>query len=150
MDLIANLLKSEPPSPSRQLTNQRIYTTGFEGREVTDLPELLTALDALLIDIRFSPAERPLKWRKDYLKLLLKNRYRHIPLLGNRPHNAEPNKFAIHNLFVGIKIIINLKVNLVLMCECRSAESCHRRIISEELSRQNIIVEELSDWNKRI
>ena len=80
MDLTANLLEADPTPVSEQ----RIYTTGYEGREVTDLPGLLKHLDAILIDIRFIPPDRPLKWRKDYLKLLLRKRYMHVPVLGNR------------------------------------------------------------------
>jgi uncharacterized protein (DUF488 family) len=148
MDLIANLLKPDPGSASgvaRQLTNQRIYTTGYEGREVTDLPVLLNSLDAVLVDIRFSPGERPLKWRKDYLKLLLKKRYLHIPSLGNR-HQPSPEKIAIQNLALGIKIITELKVNVLLMCECKTEASCHRRAIAEELRKQGIRADEIEDW----
>ena len=141
--MIKNLLETDPiPSPE-----QRIYTTGYEGREVTDLPELLTNLDAVLVDIRFSPAERPLKWRKDYLKLLLKNRYLHVPSLGNRHQPSSEKKIAIQNLALGIKIITELKVNVLLMCECKTEESCHRRLIAEELRKQGIRAEELEDWS---
>jgi hypothetical protein len=130
MNLTANLLEVDP----RPLSAQRIYTTGYEGREVTDLPNLLKYLDAILIDIRFSPPERPLKWRKDYLKLLLKKRYLHIPSLGNRAHEVS-KRIAIQNMTLGIKIMTELKVNVVLMCECKSEETYHRRIISEESRR---------------
>lgn len=102
MDLTANLLEADP-SP---LSEQRVCTTGYEGREVTDLPNLLKCLDAILIDIRFSPTERPLKWRKDYLKLLLRKRYLHVPSLRNRAH-TETDRIAIQNFTLGIKIIIN-------------------------------------------
>jgi hypothetical protein len=68
MDLLAKLLK-----PENQITEvQRIYTISCKGREVTELPKLLTELDAILVDVRFSPNKASLEWRKDYLKLLLK------------------------------------------------------------------------------
>jgi hypothetical protein len=143
MDLSRNLSEADPPPAFEQ----RIYTTGYEGREVTLLPGLLTRLDAVLIDIRFAPPERPIQWRKDYLKLLLKHRYRHVPLLGNRPH-SEPGKFALHNPALGIKIITRLQANLVLMCECKNAEQCHRLEISNKLQEQGISPKEISSWDE--
>ena len=93
MNLIENLLESDP----KPISEQRIYMTGYEGREVTLLPELLKHLDAILIDIRFSHSERPIQWRKDYLKLLLKGRYLHVPNLGNRAAERS-GKVSIQNL----------------------------------------------------
>src|SRR6476661_5630923 len=113
MKLVENLLQGEVYSKP----DQKIYTTGFEGREVTALPLLLDRLEAILVDIRFTPAGMPLKWSKEYLKLLLKNKYLHIPNLGNRSYK-EPRKIAIQNLALGIKIITELRVNVMLMCEC--------------------------------
>lgn len=141
MNPIKNLLESDPSAA----TEQKIYTTGYEGREVTFLPGLLKHLDAVLIDIRFTPLERPIQWRKDYLKLLLKGRYLHVPNLGNRAPESS-GKVSIQNLALGIKVITELKVNVLLMCECKTEESCHRRVINEELKGQGIRVEELTDW----
>jgi hypothetical protein len=145
MDSSRNLLQSDPTPVSEQ---QRIYTTGYEGREVTDLPALLTRLDAILIDIRFAPSDRPIQWRKDYLKLLLKQRYLHVPLLGNRPQ-SEPGKFALHNPVLGIKIITRLEANILLMCVCKRAEQCHRLEISNKLKNQRIYTEEINSWEEK-
>jgi uncharacterized protein (DUF488 family) len=141
MNLVENLLQGEIYSKP----DQKIYTTGFEGREVTALPQLLSRLEAILIDIRFAPAGMPLKWSKEYLKLLLKRKYLHVPSLGNRSYK-ETGKIAIQNLALGIKIITELRVNVLLMCECKQEEFCHRRQIKEKLKVQGVEVEEITNW----
>ena len=124
---------------------QRIYTTGFEKMRVTDLPELLAVLDAILIDVRFQPPEKPLEFSKNYLKLLLKNSYYHVPVLGVRAENPNGGT-AIQNIALGVKIVRELPHNVVLMCACAAPENCHRRIIAQKLIEQNLTVQEISDW----
>ena len=123
------------------------YTTGSAGKDFTLLPKLLDYLDAILIDIRFAPINgKEIHWRKDYLKLLLKKRYRHVPHLGNRPSKNSASS-SIQNLSLGVKIIVEMKANILLMCECPSIEECHRLIISQSLRKQGFETEEISDWN---
>ena len=50
---------------------QKIYMTGYGGKNIADLKPMLDALDAVLIDIRFAPHSDILHWRKMYLKVLL-------------------------------------------------------------------------------
>jgi uncharacterized protein (DUF488 family) len=142
MDLIKNILESEP----LETTSQRIYITSFQGREVTDLPDLLNTLDAILVDVRFAPERTPLKWSKEYLKLLLKNKYLHIPNLGNR--SSKEGRIAIQNLRLGIKVITELQVNILLMCRCAIEEDCHRKKIIEKLKEQGSDVTEIHDWQR--
>ncbi|MCU1290104.1 MAG: hypothetical protein JWN60_2333 [Acidobacteria bacterium] len=141
MNLQSNLIKSESPG----VYNQIVYTTGYAGRDVRELPALLTALNAILIDIRFMPGDRQIQWKKDYLKLLLKDRYRHIHALGDRADKST-GKVFIHNLALGLRIITELKVNLLLMCECRDASGCHRGKIIEKLKEKGTETREISDW----
>lgn len=124
-----------------------VYTTGFAGKDCALLPALLDFLDADLIDIRFAPAGgSQIQWRKDYLRLLLKNRYRHIPHLGSRL-SKETGKSSIQNLTLGIKIITELKANLLLLCECAEISECHRADISRSLKKQGFDTQEISDWS---
>ena len=124
-----------------------IYTTGFADKDFTLLPGLLDFLDAVLIDIRFAPnSGKQVEWRKDYLRLLLKDRYLHVPHLGNRFSN-ESGVPSIQNLSLGIKIITELRANLLLMCECPGINECHRLIISQNLKKQGFDTEEISDWS---
>ncbi len=144
MSFLANLLTEESKN---RLIAPCIYTTGLAGKDFTRLPDLLDFLDAVLIDIRFNPATgKQIQWRKDYLRLLLKDKYLHVPHLGNR-FSKESAKYSIQNLNLGIKIITELKTNILLMCECQHPEKCHRSLISQKLKEQGIETEEISVWN---
>ncbi len=144
MSLLANLLESE----SDREVPQRIYTTGYTDRDIALLPALLTSLDAILIDIRFTPISKQLQWQKDYLRLLLKDKYLHVSYLGNRS-SKESGKQSIQNISLGIKIITELKKNLLIMCECERIEACHRQEISRRLSEKGIETKELTEWSHR-
>ena len=125
---------------------QKIYTTGYGGKNIADLKSMLGALDAVLIDIRFAPHSEILHWRKVYLKVLLDRKYLHVPNLGNRTFKED--KITIQNLKLGIETILNLNKNVVLMCGCEKSENCHRLTIAGELMKQGIETEEVSDWKK--
>ncbi len=141
MNLSAKYLREKP----EQLYKQRVFTTGYTDRDVRRLPDLLRALNAVLVDVRFNPTDGKPQWGKDYLKLLLKDKYRHVPSLGNRA-KVGAAQTSIQNLNLGIRIITELKVNLLLMCGCRSEKDCHRRLIAQKLREDGIEVREIVDW----
>ena len=144
MSFLANILAEKA---GKGLIAPCIYTTGFGTKDFTLLPDLLDFLDARLIDIRFAPMSgKAIQWRKDYLQLLLKDRYRHVPLLGNRSSKGS-DKSSIQNLSLGIKVITEMRANLLLMCECPKIEECHRAIISHNLKAQGVATQEIFDWN---
>jgi uncharacterized protein (DUF488 family) len=146
MSFLASILEEES---RKGLIAPCIYTTGFAGKDFTLLPDLLDFLDAILIDVRFNPnTGKQIQWRKDYLRLLLKDKYLHVPHLGNRL-SKESVVPSIQNLSLGIKVITELKANLLLMCECPKAEECHRTVISQSLIKQGYATEEISDWSSR-
>lgn len=101
-------------------------------------------LDAVLVDIRFSPFSQVMKWRREYLQLLLKNRYRHVPDLGNRTY--KEGKITIQNLSLGIKTVQSFGINVVLMCACENLHQCHRFVIAQELQKRSLQTEELKSW----
>jgi uncharacterized protein (DUF488 family) len=125
----------------------QIYSTGYTGKAIKDLKPMLSALDAVLVDVRFSPNSQVLHWRQIYLKTLLGNKYLHIPNLGNR--TFKESKITIQNLQLGVETLLKLDKNAVIFCACESVENCHRRLIIEELRKQNVEVEELKAWKTR-
>ena len=126
----------------------RIFTTGYGGgKNINDLKPLIERLGAILADIRFTPYSQVMVWRQIYLKTLLGSRYLHIPNLGNRSFK-EPDKITIQNLKLGIETLLSLNSNLILFCGCEKFENCHRRLISEELSKRGIETVEIDDWKK--
>lgn len=123
----------------------KFYTTGFAGKEINNLKPMLERLDAILIDVRFSPGESErLRWRQIYLKALLREKYRHVAHLGIRSTRAGGSD--IHHLDLGIKILLSFRSNAVLMCECAKESDCHRRLIAKELRRRGFETVELTDW----
>jgi hypothetical protein len=125
----------------------RIYSTGYTGKDINDLKPMLLAFDAILVDVRFSPTSQVLHWRQIYLKTLLGKKYLHIPNLGNRTFKED--KITIQNLQLGVETLLKLDKNAVIFCACDTVENCHRRLIVEELSKQNVEVEELKTWKTR-
>ncbi len=122
----------------------KFYATGFSGKDINDLKPLLNALDAVLVDVRFSPTSEIMRWRQIYLKALLREKYHHLPHLGSRAFRE--GKAKIQNLDLGIKILISFNVNAVLMCECGDPKKCHRLLIAQELWNKGFEAEELKNW----
>lgn len=120
------------------------YTTGYAGKDINDLKPMLDALDAVLVDVRFSPTSEIVFWRQIYLKTLLREKYHHLPQLGNRAFRE--GKAQIQNLDLGIKILVTFNSNAVLMCGCEDAEKCHRSVIAQELRRKGFDAQELESW----
>jgi hypothetical protein len=123
----------------------KFYTTGFAGKDINDLKPMLDRLDAVLVDVRFSPGVSELmRWRQVYLKALLREKYRHVAQLGSRANRAGLNQ--IQHLELGVKVLVSFGANAVLMCECADLNHCHRLIIAKDLRRRGFEVEEIEDW----
>lgn len=121
-----------------------IYTTSCCDKDYADLKPLLERLDAQLIDVRFTPSDKPVQWSKGYLRLLLKRNYQHFPALGLR--EIAPGKFAIQNLTLGLRILSEKSHNLVLLCDCADYDGCHRKVITQELGKFGKDVFEIEKW----
>jgi uncharacterized protein (DUF488 family) len=134
----------EDMSFARFLTN--FYTTGYRGRAFEQLPALLDFHDAVLVDIRFAPVSRHLQWTKNYLSLMLKDRYRHVAALGNRNYKTPGGAIQIHNLELGIRTVQSWETNVILMCACENLENCHRRVVKNELEKRGLEVAEITSW----
>jgi uncharacterized protein (DUF488 family) len=122
----------------------KFYTTGYSGKDINDLKPMLDALDAVLVDVRFSATSELMRWRQIYLKALLREKYHHVPQLGNRAFRE--GKAQIQNLDLGIKILVSFNSNAVLMCGCEDVKQCHRLVIAEELRRKGFEAEEIENW----
>jgi uncharacterized protein (DUF488 family) len=127
-------------------TQQKIkfYTTGYANRDINDLKPMLNTLDAVLVDVRFSPTSEIMRWRQIYLKALLREKYHHLSHLGSRVFRE--GKAQIQNLDLGIKILVSFNTNAILMCECADPKKCHRIIIAQELRRKGFEAVELENW----
>jgi len=122
----------------------KFYTTNYTGKDINDLKPILNLLDAMLVDVRFSPTGETLRWRQIYLKALLREKYHHLPQLGSRAFRE--GKAQIQNLELGIKVLVSFNTNAILMCECADPKKCHRIIIAQELRRKGFEAVELENW----
>ena len=146
-----------PDHQSLKAVSKRYDTTaespgvGFIGNVCvgTDVSvaELLDFYEAVLADIRFAPASRHLQWTKNYLALMLKNRYRHVAALGNRNYKTHGGAIQIHNLEIGIRLLESWNANVILLCACEKLENCHRRVVKAELEKRGHPVEEITGWD---
>lgn len=123
----------------------RIFATGYAGKDINDLKPLVDRLGAILVDIRFTPDSQVMVWRQIYLKILLGSKYLHISNLGNREFRGN-NKVSIQNLHLGIETLLGLNTNSILFCACREQIDCHRRVITAELQKRGIETTEIPDW----
>lgn len=122
----------------------KFYTTGYADKDIKDLKPMLDALDAVLVDVRFSPTSDIMRWRQIYLKTLLRDNYHHVAQLGSRAFRERGNQ--IQNLDLGIKILISFNATAVLMCECADSKDCHRLGILQVLRHKGFEAEELRNW----
>ena len=123
----------------------KFYTTGFSGKDIYDLKPMLNTLDAVLVDVRFSPMSETMRWRQIYLKTLLREKYHHLPQLGDRAFRE--GRVSIQNLDLGVKILLSFYSTAVLMCGCADLKTCHRHVIAQELRRKGYEAEELENWS---
>lgn len=120
--------------------------TGYTGRTPQDLLTLAEERNALLIDIRLSAASRVPVWRLSEMQEFFKRRYVHLPALGNLNYKSgDPDRIVIKDFALGLSRLRNLlkSHNLILLCVCRSAESCHRMVIKQKLAQYDLIAEEI-------
>ena len=72
---------------------------------------------------------------KYLLSGIFENKYIHIKELGNV--NYKGKEIKICDLDAGLSKIENLiNKDIILLCSCKDYNKCHRKIISEEISKK--------------
>ena len=103
-----------------------LYTFGYTGRHPHQLRALAEHLDAVVVDIRFSPRSRIPDWTAGRLQQLLGERYHHLPALGNRNYKGGPIEFV--DLEAGVVQMGELLAQqpAIWLCACAEVRRCHR------------------------
>ena len=103
---------------------------------LSDLKDFCDNKDIIIIDIRYSPySKMRIFWNKDYLSGVFKDKYIHIKELGNM--NYKGKEIKINDLDTGLsKIKSFISKDVILLCSCKDYNKCHRKIISEEISKK--------------
>jgi len=101
------------------------------------LDSLLQDESTMLVDIRYSNvSKKKPEWSGDSLRGRYDKQYIHIRALGNRNYFAHGTPIEIDDLKVGLARLINgLKrgYTLILLCTCPLYETCHRKVVIDEL-----------------
>ncbi len=123
--------------------NSSVYTIGYAGRSQDEIVEILNNLDAVLLDIRFSPYSRTQEFTGRDLQLRLGNRYIHVKELGNVNYkNGELIQIA--NYPAGKAVIEAITKPVVLMCGCWNYTTCHRCTVARLLRLDHFMVQEIA------
>ena len=112
----------------------QLYTFGYSGRLPDQLRTLAEHLDAVVVDIRFSPRSRTPVWTGGRLRKHLGERYRHLPALGNRNYKGGPIEFV--DLEAGVVEVGELlrQQPVILLCVCVDVQRCHRLPAAEAIA----------------
>jgi uncharacterized protein (DUF488 family) len=113
-----------------------MYTLGYSGWTPETIKGAAQTRNAVVCDIRYSPASRHPQWRKRQLVQRLGARYQHVQALGNRNYkNGGPIELADYE--AGKQVIAAILAtgqSIILMCACKDIATCHRRTAAEQLA----------------
>jgi uncharacterized protein (DUF488 family) len=122
-----------------------IWTTGYAGWIPEEFEARVKTLGAFVVDIRFSPWSKDRTWIKPALLERFGSKgYAHLRALGNR--NFKGGSIQLENPAFGVGAVEMLHKthgNVILLCACRDASTCHRTVVAELLREHWLTVEEL-------
>lgn len=119
-----------------------VYTVGYSGRKPEDLKQFVIDLDAVLLDIRFSPVSRIPHWNKMAVADTVGGAYQHVKALGNVNYKGGPVQIVDYQR--GKAIIEASECPVILMCACGDPTHCHRTVVAEMLRKDGYTVTELN------
>jgi len=120
---------------------KEIYDLGYQNvKDFSFLVTVVKRLDAVLVDVRYSPKSRNPTWSGSNLKKVFGERYVHIPELGNVNYKSN-HAIELFDKDKGLKILegILTQKNVIIMCACWDRKSCHRKVVSRYLELRNNI-----------
>jgi uncharacterized protein (DUF488 family) len=125
-----------------------IYTFGYAGQKIEKLKEDVEKLDAIIVDVRFSPWSKDKQWGQSGLIKEFGNRYKAGgKYFGNK--NYQGDEIILADPLEGVKRIQQIgDRNIILMCGCWNFTTCHRRNVAELLESNGFKTMELSVWRK--
>ncbi len=112
----------------------KIYTLGYSGWRPEAVRAQAETLDAVVVDVRWSPRSRNPQWTRKRLTELLGARYRHVKAFGNLNYKGGPIKLANPEAGLAeIRPILEAGQPVILMCVCKEVERCHRQDVAAYL-----------------
>lgn len=114
-----------------------VYTFGYERRKPAEIREEAKRLDAVVIDVRFSPRSRAVGWSLTELKRMLGPQYVHMKALGNLNYRRPHRPWVIVDAAGGIEAVtafLRTGRNVILLCYEERPETCHRSAIAQQIA----------------
>lgn len=126
-------------------TISKIWLAGYTGRKPIELLQLSTELDAPIVDIRFSDRSmHPTLWAGYALRQVLGGNYEHVRELGNV--NYKVGGIKISDMETGIRKVLEIGMDVILLCGCKDGAVCHRSVVGEAFRERGHEVAEV-DWS---
>lgn len=114
----------------------KIFTLGYQSSSPQDVTRYMRALGSMLVDIRYAPYSKDLRWRQPTLRALVgPERYLWLQTLGNvnYKNGGEIKLFNAHEGARRLRPVLE-RMPIVLLCVCWSYENCHRKVAAEFLA----------------
>jgi uncharacterized protein (DUF488 family) len=127
------------------MTERTVYLAGYSRQRPETLLDIAERLNATVLDVRLVPRSRQPGWSKKRLAELLGPRYVHARGFGNlRYQDGGPAELADPE--AGLAIYDQIEGALILLCQCRRSEDCHRRDVAAYLAEHRQVVAVEIDW----
>lgn len=125
-----------------------IYTAGYQKfKSQAQFVELVTLLDAAVLDVRYSARSKEVEWLGTRLAQALGRRYKHVRALGNVNYkHGDLAPIQIFDIRAGLEVIRQSQAkyeNVVLLCACWQYTTCHRAVIAGLLETAGIESQEI-------
>jgi len=121
-----------------------IYTLGYGKKPLAEIRALAEQLNALVVDVRYSPRSRKPEYNKSGFERVLNESYVHVPELGNLNYkNGGPIEIADYE--EGVMRAVTFaeargKSAIILMCVCWNPVTCHRTTVAERMQADGFTV----------
>ncbi len=115
-----------------------LYDFGYRGATVADLLKHAERLDAIVVDVRFSPWGRG-DFQQGRLQALLGDRYYWAKGLGNPAYReavAEMHLHAPEQDLPRVEAWLRDGQAVILLCVCRYYAECHRQLVCRLLKQR--------------
>ena len=126
---------------------KQAFLAGYTSRKPQQLARLAEALDAVVIDSRFSPMSRVPYWTQRALQSVLGQRYRHVKEFGNVTYKTH-GVITLADPAAGTRAIGDID-RVIILCACKDGATCHRRQVGEYLTAHGWAVREVADQEWR-
>lgn len=109
-----------------------IVTLGYTHKEAPALLDKLTGQGYHILDIRLHATSKIPGYKRAELSAKYAGSYHCVPDLGNRNYNSNSEYVDLKDWASGLQKLqaAHNRAPLILMCQCRYAEDCHRWLVS--------------------